>query len=85
MHYKIGRKLNEKYPIYNGVGRIIAECLNQEDAEEIIKALEKQNPKTSIDADSYYACPVCDEEVDHLDTYCKYCGQRLYWGEFWDD
>lgn len=40
MAHSIGRKHRDKYPIYSPKGEIIAECLNYEDAEKIIIALD---------------------------------------------
>ena len=28
-----------------------------------------------------YECPSCDEEIDHYDSYCRYCGQELSWND----
>lgn len=43
----------------------------------VIKALERQIPKTPIDKIMYKECPVCGA-VD-LGRYCMECGQAIKW------
>lgn len=56
-----------------------------EACELAAEAFEKQIPKERIDAGWRWECPACNEMVEHLDKYCKECGQRLYWGDFWEE
>ena len=52
-----------------------------EQANKIIKALEKQIPKkpivTSKGEEEYSGCPVCNKFV--FDDYCQCCGQAIDW------
>ena len=36
------------------------------------------------DATLVFNCPVCDEEVDMGDNFCRHCGQPIDWSD-WDD
>jgi superfamily II helicase len=61
---------------------IIAVTSNKDDADKIVKALEKQIEKTPIQ--SYYSegdytweCVNCEETVDEGQNYCHHCGQKL--------
>lgn len=53
---------------------------NYEDADRIIKALEKQVPKKPIGN----SCPICGADFCSKSwerDYCCLCGQKLKWGD----
>lgn len=67
---------------------IIAVTSNKDDADKIVKALEKQIPKQVQYLDrneGYFECGACkgaiynssDDLEDHI--YCLLCGQRVDW------
>ena len=47
--------------------------------KEIKIALEKQTPKKVTFHKSHYRCPSCNDIVVG-GSFCKYCGQALFWG-----
>ena len=48
---------------------------------EIIKALEKQIPKTVKVGKNGHYCPECKRIQDAVNYHCWYCGQKLSWSE----
>ena len=66
---------------------IIAVTSNKDDADKIVKALEKQIPKQiNIKVNEFKAedgyCPNCNERIEvavWASEYCYECGQKLDW------
>lgn len=56
-----------------------------QNAENIIRALEKQEPKKCMDlphiTDEVTYCPTCKTHlmIEPLTRYCRWCGQKLDW------
>lgn len=67
--YRVGTKYNNKYPIMSSEGDIIAECLNIEDVELIINALNFKDNKYYSNSKDIVFCGKQDTATDIMDLY----------------
>jgi hypothetical protein len=67
--YTIGTQFNSKYPIWNPQGDIIAECLNKEDAELIVNALNFKDNQYYSNSKDIVFCGTQDTATDIMDLY----------------